>query len=186
VQNIQNYKIFCNKTDIPLKSREFTKTFSGNEVSGTKPRLSYSVHEFDEGLDRGDWQWYLVADPGGTLEASSEIGEFTIDPTLELLGVTNYPNPFNPNRERTKIRYRLSKEADVVIRIYDITGSLIIELEGTGYAEGASIFDKYNDIEWDGRNGRGDVVINGIYPFEVRATSDGNTVKGRWKIAVLK
>jgi flagellar hook assembly protein FlgD len=49
-----------------------------------------------------------------------------------------------------------------------------------------SIWDKYNDVEWDGRNGRGNMVVNGIYPFEVCARLGDKTVSGRGKIAVLK
>ena len=73
------------------------------------------------------------------------------------------------------------------IRIYDITGSLVTEITNcpeTG--ELSSIWDKYHDVEWDGRNGRGDIVLNGVYPFEVIATSSGQTISKRGKIAVLK
>ncbi|MFA6419114.1 MAG: FlgD immunoglobulin-like domain containing protein, partial [Candidatus Margulisiibacteriota bacterium] len=112
---------------------------------------------------------------------------FRIQPELTLAGVTNYPNPFNPNREETKLRYRLSADADEVrIRIYDITGSLVTELDGTTNGEGMSVWQKYNDVSWDGRNGRGDMVVNGIYPFEITARMGDKTVSGRGKIAVLK
>ena len=37
----------------------------------------------------------------------------------------NYPNPFNPE---TKIRYQLPNESKVVIKIYNILGSEVMEL----------------------------------------------------------
>ena len=81
----------------------------------------------------------------------------------------------------------MSKDADdVKIRIYDITGALVFQLDGNTFGEGTNIWAKYNDVDWDGRNGRGDLVLNGIYPFEVVATLNGNSVSGRGKIAVLK
>ncbi|MFH1379985.1 MAG: FlgD immunoglobulin-like domain containing protein, partial [bacterium] len=170
--------------------KTFSKSVTINEANpsdGSRPTLSYSIHEFDEGLSRGDWEWQVVANPGATNEASSATEDFIIDPPLTITGVTNYPNPFNPNRQKTKIRYRLGAAADeVTIRIYDITGSLVAELDGWGDAEGSGIFEKYNDVEWDGRNGRGDLVMNGIYPFEIVARTGGTSVSARGKIAVLK
>ena len=101
--------------------------------------------------------------------------------------MTNYPNPFNPNRETTSIRYRLGTDADsVTIRIYDLTGALVRELDGTAQGESSSIWSKYNDVPWDGKNGKGDKVVNGIYPFEVVVKLGDTSVSARGKIAVLK
>ncbi|MBI5699780.1 hypothetical protein HZC35_05745 [Candidatus Saganbacteria bacterium] len=134
----------------------------------------------------GQWYWRVLA-VSGTEEAESDHWSFTIDPALSISGITNYPNPFNPNRERTAIRYRLGRDADEVkIRIYDITGALVNELEGSTQGESVNIWGKYNDIYWDGCNGRGDKVLNGIYPFEVVARQGDRSVSGRGKIAVLK
>ncbi|MBU0686223.1 MAG: T9SS type A sorting domain-containing protein, partial [Candidatus Margulisbacteria bacterium] len=174
-------------------SRELTKTFTANEVASVRPNLLYTIHEFDEGLERSTSDtdfvsWKVIAyDENDVATAESSSAQFLIMPDLTISGITNYPNPFNPNNSTTKIRYRLSTTADdVKIRIYDITGRLVKELVGTTNAEGSSVWDKYNDVDWDGRNGAGDIVVNGIYPFEVRATLSGTTVSGRGKVAVLK
>ena len=147
---------------------------------------NYSIHEFDPGLDRDIYYWKVTA-VASNEAATSEVRSFTVAPELTLTGITNYPNPFNPNKENTTIRYRLGADAEEVrIRIYDLTGALVIEFMGTANREGASIWNKYNNVEWNGRNGRGDVVANGIYPFEVFARSSDRSVSGRGKIAVLK
>ena len=132
--------------------------------------------------------WYWRVRTINTTEAvTSEVGAFKVELSMSLSGVTNWPNPFNPNKEKTKIRYKLGKESDSVsIRIYDITGALVKESDGTTNAEGASVWNKYNDVEWDGRNGVGDVVLNGVYPFEVIVTCGGKSVTGRGKAVVLK
>jgi len=62
-------------------------------------------------------------DNDGTYEYSDEI-EVEIIPD-ELALYQNYPNPFNPN---TKIKYQLSKESRVIIKLYDILGSEVITL----------------------------------------------------------
>jgi len=143
---------------------------------------------FDDPLKRGSYEWKVagVKADGSEIESSTE--SFTIEPDFTIDKVTNFPNPFNPNNGETTIRYRLSRNADEVkIRIYDITGALVVELDGTTVGEGQDRWvNKYNDVRWNGRNGRGDVVMNGIYPFEVVARSGDKVVSGRGKIAVLK
>jgi dipeptidyl aminopeptidase/acylaminoacyl peptidase len=189
VQGVIDYKIQLNQTfdTFTNPTRAFSKAVTQTEANQTNPAFAYAIHEFDEGLAAGLWYWRVLASPGTSLEAASDSWSFTIDPALTITGITNYPNPFNPNKERTAIRYRLGRDADEVkIRIYDITGALVTELEGSTQGESVNIWSKYNDIYWDGTNGRGDKVLNGIYPFEVVARSGDKSVSGRGKIAVLK
>ena len=62
----------------------------------------------------------------------------------------NYPNPFNP---KTSIKYEIPKEAQVILRIYDITGREILQtteykqagsysytFDGTNYASGLYLY----------------------------------------------
>ena len=185
------YKLEIDKEDTfnTVAHQTFNKsanTGSPDKTDATLYYFNYAIHEFDPGLDRDTYYWKVTA-LSTNEAATSEVWSFTISPELSLSGITNYPNPFNPNRERTKIRYRLSTDAsEVKIRIYDITGSLVTELDGTTAGEASSVWSKYNDVEWDGRNGRGDIVMNGIYPFEVTARLGDRSVSGRGKIAVLK
>jgi thermitase len=196
VQNQPDYRIECATTsdaaalDGSLDYWDYgTTTIS--DVSSIKPICEYIVPEHSMGLDESTPSnplWYWRVRTINTTEAStSEVGSFKIELPVSLSGVTNWPNPFNPNKEKTKIRYRLGRQADTVtIRIYDITGALVKELDGTCNAEGSSVWNKYNDVEWDGRNGRGDMVLNGVYPFEVIVESTNKTVTGRGKAVVLK
>jgi len=189
----KDYRVECATTseDTVLSGSldYFTTTIS--DVSSPKPICEYLVPEHSMGLVESDSSrpfWYWRVKTVNTSEVTtSEVGSFRIELPLSLSGVTNWPNPFDPANEKTKIRYRLGREPDsVTIRIYDITGALVRELDGTCNAEGASIWNKYNDVEWDGRNGRGDIVLNGVYPFEVIVEGGNKTVSGRGKIVVLK
>ncbi|MGB9592061.1 MAG: FlgD immunoglobulin-like domain containing protein, partial [Candidatus Kryptoniota bacterium] len=138
--------------------------------------FAYTIPYIEPALEANvNYYWTVLATTGETT-VSPEPETFQCEPDFELSGVTNYPNPFNPNKEETYIRYKLSKNADEVkIRIYDITGALVVELAGETRAEGTDIMSKYNDVRWNGKNGRGDVVVNGIYPFEVVARSGDKT-----------
>ena len=187
---VTSYQLDIAKNDtFSIAHQSFSKAANAGSPDKTDANLyyfNYAIHEFDPGLDKDTYYWKVTA--LSTAEsATSEVWSFRIQPDLTLTGVTNFPNPFNPNREKTKIRYRLSTDADEVkIRIYDIAGSLVTELDGTTIGEGSSVWDKYNDVEWDGRNGRGGLVMNGIYPFEITARLGDKTLSGRGKVAVLK
>jgi hypothetical protein len=96
----------------------------------------------------------------------------------------NYPNPFRAGSETTKISYFLTRDTNVRIDIYDLAGMHVWSTEraagtpgGTGSEDGT-----WCEIEWDGRNGAGDVVRNGVYICRIQAGSQSAT----FKIAVAK
>jgi hypothetical protein len=187
----QDYKLDLAKNDsFTIEKQTLTKDENAGSPDKDDPALyhyKYAIHDFDAGLDRDIYYWRVTAN--ATSEAAtSEVRSFTVAPELTLTGVTNYPNPFDPNREATRIRYRLGADADQVkIRIYDVVGSLVREIDNCPTeGEGSSVWQKYHDVDWNGRNGRGDIVVNGIYPFEVIARLGGRSVSGRGKVAVLK
>ena len=91
----------------------------------------------------------------------------------------NYPNPFNPRSETTNIVFYNSVEnGSVYIKIYTITGRLVRDLSLRTAQPKGSI-----EVEWDGRNGRGQVVRNGVYVAVIRLK---NGKKMMVKIAVVK
>jgi len=188
VQGVTDYRVELGRTPAwAVPTRKIPKVITLTEAATSEPYITEGIGEFDEGLESGGWYWKVLAVSGTEEVSSGDPWVFCIAPDLTLTGITNFPNPFNPNRERTKIRYRLGAAADEVkIRIYDVCGMLVTELSGTTNAESANIWLKYNDIEWDGRNGKGDMVVNGIYPFEITARLGDRSVSGRGKAAVLK
>ena len=53
--------------------------------------------------------------------------------------------------------------------------------------EGTRPFREYNDMRWDGRNGLGDEVLNGVYIYKIIAVDDaGNKAEARGKAVKLK
>ncbi len=91
--------------------------------------------------------------------------------------LVTYPNPFSPPAEKIQIAYRLLAASEVELKIYTLTGELVLEKT---YASGAGV----NQIEWDGCNGRGETVKNGVYIAVIRSKASGETVKQ--KLAVVK
>ena len=77
----------------------------------------------------------------------------------------NYPNPFNPE---TWIPYQLAESAYVWVRIYDVTGRLVRELDlGTKHAGRYLLRDQA--AHWDGRNDVGEGVSSGVYFYTLEA-----------------
>ena len=71
----------------------------------------------------------------------------------------NYPNPFNPE---TWIPYQLAVDADVSVRIYDISGHLIRTIS-VGFRPAGYYLTRERAAYWNGRNETGELVASGVY-----------------------
>jgi len=96
----------------------------------------------------------------------------------------NYPNPFNPTRESTEIRYKLITHSNVDIMIFTATGEKVLQMSYAAGDNGGLGGDTYNSVYWDGRNGNGDMVMNGVYIALIKVSATGEMAK--LKIAVAK
>lgn len=94
-------------------------------------------------------------------------------PVTDTKLLPNYPNPFNPE---TWIPYQLAKAAHVQIRIYDVAGHLVRELD-LGTKPTGSYLSRESAAYWDGRNGAGETVSSGIYWYELYTSSFSATRK---------
>ena len=77
----------------------------------------------------------------------------------------NYPNPFNPE---TWIPYHLSKETEVTLTIYDISGNAVRELS-LGHQLAGVYESRSRAAYWDGRNALGEPVASGVYFYTLTA-----------------
>ena len=84
----------------------------------------------------------------------SDVVEVELVPTEYAL-YQNYPNPFNPT---TTIRYQLPKESKVVIKIYNILGSEVMEL--LNEQKEAGIYE----VEFNANN-----LSSGTYIYKISA-----------------
>ena len=77
----------------------------------------------------------------------------------------NYPNPFNPE---TWIPYQLAAPADVTLRLYSVTGTLVRTLK-LGHRHTGIYQDRNRAAYWDGKNDQGEPVASGIYFYTLTA-----------------
>lgn len=75
----------------------------------------------------------------------------------------NSPNPFNVSvAGTTTIGFDLAQSENVTLRVYDMLGHEIRTLiADEGRAAG------HNSIQWDGRDGSGNYVANGMYYYQL-------------------
>jgi flagellar hook assembly protein FlgD len=109
---------------------------------------------------------------------------YTITPTatatpepLELSIKGNYPNPV---RGETNIIYWLSREAEIEIKIWTVSGEEVIKRK----IKGEKGMNRYY---WDGRNRGGKEVAVGVYIYEIKAkTEKGEEKRKKTKMVVLR
>lgn len=85
----------------------------------------------------------------------------------------NYPNPFNPKEEETRIIFESDLSGSITMLIYDLFGHLVYEKTDADAG----------DLRWWGRNGRGELVASGGYICVLKV---GDKIVSRHKIAVIK
>lgn len=96
--------------------------------------------------------------------------EFTVVSSDRLLitELMNYPNPF---KKKTYFSYQLNLPSEVNIEIFTLAGRLIKTIKNASGKAG------YNLQPWDGLDGDGDRIANGVYIYKVVARSNGASGK---------
>jgi hypothetical protein len=123
----------------------------------------------------------VQAPAGKAFPQWTELGSFTAA-SLEA-SYANFPNPFAAGREPTRFTYWLPAPAEITLVMWTMRGERVTTLldrvsRGAGLHQGDA---------WDGRNGRGDVVTNGVYVAEMRvrlASGEGRRLLR--KVAVVR
>ncbi len=111
-----------------------------------------------------------LSDTSGNFELSITTGSQkvpnTVPQTIEL--AQNYPNPFSSS---TAISYRLSKQANVTVTIFDIVGRKIRRFD-----LGHQMFGEYG-LTWNGKDNFGMDVSAGVYFCELRTEREPRVMK---------
>ena len=111
----------------------------------------------------------------------TEIGSFTGASLAS--SYANFPNPFGAGRETTTFVFSLERAATVSLKLLTAHSRPVISLiENESRPAGL-----YQDDTWDGRNGRGVLVHNGVYIAELVAVyPDGSQERQLRKVAVVR
>ena len=115
--------------------------------------------------------------------------ELTVaDPRVTIENIVAYPNPLRLNQPNTtlKLTYTLSRDAEVVISIYDTVGEQVLESVFLAGANGGRLGT--NDaFTWEGRRNFFELVSPGVYICRITATdAAGESRTEGTKIAVIR
>jgi hypothetical protein len=142
--------------------------------SGSLEYEFYSIAEGKHKLRLKAWDTYN--------NSSEEETEFYVSSTsaLHVTNVFNFPNPFKDKTAFT-FQHNYSGNISVGIKIYTVSGRLIKEISVP------DIPDKFVAIDWEGTDGDGEKLANGVYLYKLTVTGDdGKTETAMGKLAVLK
>jgi hypothetical protein len=172
-----NISVINTETDTVVMTEEG----NANSVINTPVDISFQVNSV---LDDGRYTVKVEVLDTDANKQTLVSNEFNVVSEFKITELGNFPNPFNPNNETTKIEYQLTKEADVDIYIFSISGEKLWQKKMSTGETGATA--GYNKIEWDGINSFGEVVANGPYIAYVVAKNGSDKSVGKRKILVLK
>jgi hypothetical protein len=160
-------------------------------VSGEGSLTAIDTMTSDEGVSRADFLSTKI--PGisrvraisNSIIAELDIETALVDPHAASGSITNYPNPFHPDETSTTIAYKLADDAIVTLKIYTLSGSLVLSKSFQRGMEGGRV--GLNEYQWDGRNGKGRFVSSGGYIVVVEAQGYGETLHVmRRRVAVVR
>ena len=123
----------------------------------------------------------IVAEEGHSFPFWTDLGSLS-GLTLPA-SYSNFPNPFAAGRQQSRFVFYLRTSARVTLKLWTPQGDLVSTLLD-GAQRGAGL---HQDTGWDGRNGKGHVVVNGAYLAEiVVAYDDGSNERILRKVAVVR
>ena len=89
--------------------------------------------------------------------------ELTKSEIFELRNVYNFPNPFYG---KTQFSFEITQGADISIDIYTLSGLKVSTISSGYFNEG------YGIVDWDGTDSFGQILSNGVYLFQMKASND--------------
>jgi len=163
---------------VEVLRQDLTSRFAYEKGSTQKGRVSFAVPD----LTPGEYTFQLSATDnynnrsrasldlvlGGGAASGAVFTDFT----------AAYPNPFDPGAGPTQLVYHLNQAAVVSVRIFSISGRLVLQ----GSQEGRA---GPNYFPWDGRDERLDPVANGVYLVRLATRGTGGDEDTRLERVVV-
>ena len=110
------------------------------------------------------------------------------NPNVTIENIVAYPNPLRLNQPNTalKLTYTLSRDAEVIVSIYDTVGEQVLESVFLAGDNGGRL-GANNAFTWEGRRNFFELVSPGVYICRITATdADGESRTEGTKIAVIR
>ena len=109
-------------------------------------------------------------------------------PCKGISGINIYPNPFNPGNEQAHIRYVLTQDAEISIKIYTLLGDIVREWNFSPGIPGKSAGNQngaVNELLWNGYNGDNKIVSDNMYIIQIIAKFIDGKIEKEFKYAAV-
>ena len=106
-----------------------------------------------------------------SVEPTNELALIMLGDIKRTALLQNFPNPFNPE---TWIPYTLADDAAVQVRIYDVHGALVRQLD-IGQQRAGRYLSRQTAAYWDGRDQSGASISSGVYFYTLEADAFSET-----------
>jgi hypothetical protein len=95
---------------------------------------------------------------------------------------SNYPNPFVAGTETTRIVFYMPDRGNASLRVFTVAGEPVRAIiENELLAAGL-----HQEFTWDGKNGRGNTVLNGVYFLVLKISAGGRDYSFKRKVALVQ
>ena len=150
-----------------LDSVNHLKQFSFVDKNGLDSILTITISNKTKDYLEAQVQYTFLDEIGDTISYGNEKVFIEILPD-NFKVYNNYPNPFNPI---TNIRFDLSDQSNVFIRIYDVLGREVFKNNIDKLKAGRHQFI------WEGINNNGNKVSSGVYILQLVADKNSHMQK---------
>ena len=106
-----------------------------------------------------------------SVEPTGELALIMLGEVKRTTLLQNFPNPFNPE---TWIPYTLADDVEVQVRIYDVQGALVRQLD-IGRQRAGRYLNRQTATYWDGRDQSGASVASGVYFYTLETDAFSET-----------
>lgn len=169
---------------ITVKSEVSTKTLNANKLfepeldDFTRGTLSVDLEELDEGPNLITLRAWDTHDNSNSATIMVNVARTHHD--KQIMNVRNYPNPFRDKTCFTIEYNNAGVVADVLIKIYDVSGRIVNVLEYN------NLSTPVLEMEWNARDVMGEGLGAGVYIYKVYVfDSDGNTYNTSQRMIVF-
>jgi hypothetical protein len=170
---------------VPGRAVEFTLLTDTGQLTPLENQTDENGEAKADFLSPRDPAVDTVRAVSGALSVDLDIETALVDPNAPGGYLTNYPNPFHPDEAPTEIAYVLQDNASVRMRIYTLSGGLVLDRQFSAGDQGGRA--GHNQVPWDGRNGDDETVASGGYILFIEAQGNGATMHVmRRKIGVVR
>ena len=167
--NMLGYRVYRNETDNPETALLLTPVMI--QATNTSTSQEYALEDREVFPNSTYYYWLEAADYGHSTFFGPQMIEVTgeIVPDLPMQSIMSnaYPNPFKASSS-TNIDVSIKAGENGTVTIYNIVGQAVKTFK---VSEGS------HNLQWNGRDNRGNVCASGIYFYKLSTPSMNQTRK---------